>query len=186
MLSLALGALQLMLDRGALKDWFNSTEICIEAALASVGCICSSSIRQPRPTARFSAATCSKARISSPGPSDVPDRRHPQRHARAGPDDAAGSLQLPVMTDRVCYLAARFRDDGRDVHRRTAGRQSRIAALDPGRAGADRGVTVADDRILAGDGQTPVSCRGCFRGSVSAAHSCRSTRWRCRPCRGTC
>jgi DHA2 family multidrug resistance protein len=32
-LSLAVGALQITLDRGQLKDWFNSTEICIEAAV---------------------------------------------------------------------------------------------------------------------------------------------------------
>ncbi|HET6221846.1 MAG TPA: DHA2 family efflux MFS transporter permease subunit [Dongiaceae bacterium] len=37
MLSLAIGALQLMLDRGELKDWFGSTEIIIEAALAALG-----------------------------------------------------------------------------------------------------------------------------------------------------
>jgi DHA2 family multidrug resistance protein len=35
-LSLAIGALQIMLDRGQLLDWFSSTEICIEAALAGV------------------------------------------------------------------------------------------------------------------------------------------------------
>jgi MFS transporter, DHA2 family, multidrug resistance protein len=35
-LSIALGALQLMLDRGELKDWFGSTEIVIEAALAGL------------------------------------------------------------------------------------------------------------------------------------------------------
>lgn len=33
-LSFAIGAFQLMLDRGQLKDWFNSTEIWIEAAVA--------------------------------------------------------------------------------------------------------------------------------------------------------
>jgi DHA2 family multidrug resistance protein len=33
-LSLAVGALQITLDRGQLKDWFNSTEICIEAVVA--------------------------------------------------------------------------------------------------------------------------------------------------------
>ena len=33
-LSLAIGALQIMLDRGQLQDWFSSTEICVEAALA--------------------------------------------------------------------------------------------------------------------------------------------------------
>jgi MFS transporter, DHA2 family, multidrug resistance protein len=33
-LSLAVGALQITLDRGQLKDWFNSPEICIEAAVS--------------------------------------------------------------------------------------------------------------------------------------------------------
>ncbi|HJU19114.1 MAG TPA: DHA2 family efflux MFS transporter permease subunit [Stellaceae bacterium] len=35
-LSVAIGALQMMLDRGQLKDWFGSTEIWIEAAIAGV------------------------------------------------------------------------------------------------------------------------------------------------------
>jgi len=35
-LGLAVGALQIMLDRGQLQDWFSSTEICLEAALAAV------------------------------------------------------------------------------------------------------------------------------------------------------
>ncbi|MGH7033295.1 MAG: DHA2 family efflux MFS transporter permease subunit [Stellaceae bacterium] len=37
MLSLGIGALQMMLDRGELKDWFGSTEILIELALAIAG-----------------------------------------------------------------------------------------------------------------------------------------------------
>lgn len=36
LLGLGLAALQMMLDRGQTQDWFNSTEICIEAALAAV------------------------------------------------------------------------------------------------------------------------------------------------------
>lgn len=36
-LSLGVGALQMMLDRGELKDWFGSTEIIIEAMLSGVG-----------------------------------------------------------------------------------------------------------------------------------------------------
>ena len=36
-LSLGVGALQLMLDRGELKDWFHSTEIWIEATIAGLG-----------------------------------------------------------------------------------------------------------------------------------------------------
>jgi MFS transporter, DHA2 family, multidrug resistance protein len=35
-LSLAIGAVQMMLDRGQLKDWFSSTEICITAGIAAV------------------------------------------------------------------------------------------------------------------------------------------------------
>jgi len=37
MLSLGVGALQMMLDRGQLKDWLSSTEICVELALAITG-----------------------------------------------------------------------------------------------------------------------------------------------------
>ena len=36
-LSLGIGALQLMLDRGELKDWFHSREIWIEATVAGLG-----------------------------------------------------------------------------------------------------------------------------------------------------
>ena len=36
MLSIAVGALQLMLDRGQLKDWFHSTEIWVEAIVAGL------------------------------------------------------------------------------------------------------------------------------------------------------
>ena len=36
-LSLGIGALQLMLDRGQMKDWFHSTEIWIEATVAGLG-----------------------------------------------------------------------------------------------------------------------------------------------------
>jgi DHA2 family multidrug resistance protein len=36
-LSLAVGALQIVLDRGSLKDWFGSTEIWIEASVALLG-----------------------------------------------------------------------------------------------------------------------------------------------------
>jgi DHA2 family multidrug resistance protein len=36
-LSLGVGALQIMLDRGELKDWFSSTEIWLEAALSGIG-----------------------------------------------------------------------------------------------------------------------------------------------------
>jgi DHA2 family multidrug resistance protein len=35
-LSIAIGALQMLLDRGELKDWFNATEIWVEAAISGV------------------------------------------------------------------------------------------------------------------------------------------------------
>jgi len=35
-LSVGVGALQLMLDRGQLQDWFNSTQICVTAAVAGL------------------------------------------------------------------------------------------------------------------------------------------------------
>jgi MFS transporter, DHA2 family, multidrug resistance protein len=35
-LSLGIGALQMMLDRGELKDWFGSTEVCVEATIAGL------------------------------------------------------------------------------------------------------------------------------------------------------
>jgi DHA2 family multidrug resistance protein len=35
-LSVAIGALQMLLDRGQLKDWFGSTEICVEATIAGL------------------------------------------------------------------------------------------------------------------------------------------------------
>ena len=39
-LSLAIGAFQMMLDRGELLDWFSATEIIVEACLAGVGLYC--------------------------------------------------------------------------------------------------------------------------------------------------
>jgi len=37
MLGMTIACVQLVLDRGQIKDWFSSTEICIEAALAGLG-----------------------------------------------------------------------------------------------------------------------------------------------------
>ena len=46
-LGLGLGALQLMLDRGELMDWFGSTEIIVYAVLCGLDSICSSSTCSP-------------------------------------------------------------------------------------------------------------------------------------------
>ena len=37
MLGIGIGALQLMLDRGQQQDWFQSTEVCIEAGICAIG-----------------------------------------------------------------------------------------------------------------------------------------------------
>jgi MFS transporter, DHA2 family, multidrug resistance protein len=51
MLSLAVGAVQMMLDRGELKDWFGSTEIWIEATVAGL-CVYLFTIHTATATAR--------------------------------------------------------------------------------------------------------------------------------------
>jgi len=57
-LSLAIGALQIMLDRGEQKDWFSSGEIMIEAIVAVSASICSWSTPS-RPNGRSSGRRCS-------------------------------------------------------------------------------------------------------------------------------
>ena len=165
MLSLALGGVQLMLDRGAPSGLVQLDRDLRRGGGRRRGAV---SVRRPY-------GDRDRPLVSQPRPAekpefrhrhhaDVPDRRDPQRHARADPDDAAASAEPSGHADRVCHLAARFRDDGRDVHRRTADRQDRCAAVDPGRAGADRGVIVADDRLLAADGDNPVLLSGLLQG----------------------
>src|SRR4030088_727511 len=53
-LSLGIGALQLMLDRGELKDWFHSSEIWLEATVAGLGVYLFTYTRSPPTSARFS------------------------------------------------------------------------------------------------------------------------------------
>jgi DHA2 family multidrug resistance protein len=56
MLSIAVGALQVFLDRGPIKDWFSSTEIRLEAAAAAVAfyLFVVHTLTTPRPFIRFS------------------------------------------------------------------------------------------------------------------------------------
>ena len=115
-LSIAIGALQMMLDRGELKDWFGSTEIWVEAAVAA---------RRRLPVRR---PHCDRRRALVPEPRSVeepefrrrhdPDvlcRRHPQRNLGAGADDAAIVDGLPGVHDRAGDRAARRRHYGGDV-----------------------------------------------------------------------
>jgi hypothetical protein len=76
-LSLGIGALQLMLDRGELKDWFHSSEIWIEPTVAGLGFYLFRCTRSP-PT---SAA-------GRPLPASGPPHRAPPGRPRRSPGDA--------------------------------------------------------------------------------------------------
>jgi hypothetical protein len=78
-LSLGIGALQLMLDRGELKDWFHSSEIWIEATIAGLGFYLFTCTRSPRTSARFSTAFVEERQFR---------RGHPRIDPRMGVDDA--------------------------------------------------------------------------------------------------
>ena len=136
MLSLAIGALQLMLDRGELKDWFGSTEIWIE-----VGRWASSrfyALHRPHVHAPSSPS-------SSPG-------MFKDRNFVTGllfifivgivllatlallPPMLQNLMGYPVLTAGYRAGAARRRHDDRDVRRRPADRQGRRPHPDPDRA----------------------------------------------------
>ena len=170
-LSFGIGALQLMLDRGPRNDWFEFDRNPDRgdhrrARLLSVhhpydnrnGPV----VPQSRPA--------EKPEFRDRHRADVPDRRDPQRHARADPVDAAEPDGVPGHADRVHHLAARLRDNGGDVHRRPADRQGRLPPVDPVRAGADRDLAVADDRVLTPNGNEPGAAVGAVAGVRARLH----------------
>ena len=65
-LSLFITALQLMLDRGQLLDWFSSREIIIEALVAGDGLLSLPGSHLLLPPSRSSIRICSRTAISSP------------------------------------------------------------------------------------------------------------------------
>ena len=108
MLALAVGAVQMMLDRGELKDWFGSTEIWIEATVAALcgylfvihtATTSGSLVRQPQPA--------QGPQFRRRAHSDVLRRHHPQRHDGAAADDDAGADELPGRHRRIRHRAAR-------------------------------------------------------------------------------
>ena len=128
MLSLGIGATQLMLDRGRRLDWFSSTEICIEATLAVARLLPVDRAHDHRRRALVSQpGIAAEPQFRHRHAADVSDRRHPQRHARADPDDAAKPDALSGHDDRARHRDARLRHDGRDVRGRPADRQGRYA-----------------------------------------------------------
>ena len=143
-LSLGIGALQLMLDRGELKDWFHSSEIWIEATVAGLG---------------FYLFTVHTATTG--------ERSFLNRGLLTSANFVAGTLLmfcagliqtgtlalLPTMADhRAGDHAARRREHGGDVPRRPADQPCRQPAADSVRLSADCVVDVADELLLAGDG----------------------------------
>ena len=96
MLSLAIGALQMLLDRGELKDWFGSTEIWIEATIAGLGfyLFVVHTVTADRPV--FPEPRSAEGRqLRRRHRSDVLYRHPSLRDDGAGADDAAGPDELP-------------------------------------------------------------------------------------------
>ena len=99
MLSLAIGALQLMLDRGQLKDWFGSTEIWIEATIAALGLL---PVDRPHVTAT-DRSFLNRDLLKSPQfrhrhAADVPDRRILSGTLALMPTMLQHLMHYPVMT----------------------------------------------------------------------------------------
>ena len=101
-LSLGIGALQLMLDRGELKDWFHSSEIWIEATVAGLGFYLFT----------VHTVTTERALVSQPRPveerqfrgrhhADVLWRADHDRHPGAVADDAAKPDELSGADHRA-------------------------------------------------------------------------------------
>ena len=135
-LSLAIGALQLMLDRGQLQGLVQlDRDLDRGDDRRASRSTCSSSIRRPPTDRSFLNRDLLKSPNFVAGTMLMfSDRRDPQRHAGADADDAAVPDELSGVDDRAGHRAARHRHDGRDVHRRPADQQGRHPADHPGRA----------------------------------------------------
>ena len=138
-LSLGIGALQLMLDRGEQNDWFHSSEIWIEATAAGL-----LATRQADPD-RFRAWLLSfhrahgnnrRALVSQPRPVeerklygghpfDVQRRADHDRYARSGADDAATPDELSGADHWAGDGAAWLRRDDCHVARRPSDQSGR-------------------------------------------------------------
>ena len=174
MLSLAIGALQLMLDRGETKDWFGSTEIIIEAAIAGLGLyLFIVHMIDGR------AAVPRAAAVQGPQLRRRPALHLRGRHRAAG--DAGADAAVPAEPHglsgahhRAGAGAARHRHHDRDGAGRPAGRPGRCAPAHLRRPGGHRRSRCGRWRA-----SPPTSASGrssapaCCRGSASASSSCR-------------
>ena len=186
-LSLAIGALQMLLDRGELKDWFGSTEIWIEATIAALGLYLfvvhtatagerSFLNRDLLKDANCIAGTLLMFLIGIPLYGTMALLPPMLQNLMNYPVVTTGLVTAPrgIGTMVAMFVVARL-----------VGRvDTRLIIL----AGllATAGRVVADDRLLAADGDgADHHCRGYCRASGSASCSPRSASSRSRPCRAT-
>ena len=147
LLSIAIGALQLMLDRGNALDWFDSTEVVLEAATAALALYLFLVAHVHGRQAVHRARLVRRPQFRGRRHADVHGRR-----AAARDDGAAATVppklaRLPRDHGRLRARAARRRHDGRDDGRRPARRQSRHAPAGAHRARADGVVVARDDAV---------------------------------------
>ena len=172
-LSLGIGALQLMLDRGELKDWFHSSEIWIEATIAGLGFYLftvhtattderSFLNRDLLKSANFMAGTvlmfCGGLIMTGT--------------LALLPTMLQNLMNYPVMTTGLVMRAARHRQHGGDVHRRPADQPRRQPADHHVRLSVDRGLDVADEPVLAADGHGAGHHLRVFAGFRPRLHLC--------------
>ena len=187
-LSLGIGALQMMLDRGQDQGWFDSNEIVVEAILSVVGFYfffadALTTSRPFIPLRIFRDWNFSIARHLH-----VPDRHHPARHDGAGDALHPEPDGLSRAGQRLSARRARHRHVLLDDGGRAAARARSTRAC-----WSFIGLALATGSLYVMVGWTPdVSARDDrdrqrrARASASGSCSCRSTPSPSPPCRANC
>ena len=138
MLSLGVGALQLMLDRGAEVDWFSAAEIWIELGLALTGfwvfIVHTMTAEHPFIDPKIFADRNFVDRAGL----HLRHRHHPAGEPGAAAADAVAHLRLSDHHHRHHHGAARRRHDGVDDRRRPHHPQGRRALSRGARARCSR------------------------------------------------
>ena len=152
-LSLGLGALQLMLDRGEQKDWFGSTEIVVEAVLCGLGfylfAVQTFTAERPLIPPRMLRDLNFVGRAA-----DDLRRRHAARgHAALLAPYLQTLAGYSVVGSGPADRAARGRNHGRHHARRPPDQPRRPAPDDVRRHPDDRGIAMADDGMDPGRGR---------------------------------
>ncbi len=173
-LSLGIGSLQMMLDRGEQLGWFDSTEIVVEAILSVVGFYFFLADSLHRGAAVHQHAHLPRLEFLDRADLHVHHRHHPARHHGAGDPVHPEPARLPGAFQRLPARHARHRHVRRDVPGRAPERQGRPADPDLRRPRARDVVAVADGRLVARRQRRKRSrSTRSFRVSGSASCSCR-------------